>query len=143
MQMKSFSLGIIIFMITRFLIYGALGCLMEILWTGLGSLINRNFRLSSNTSIWMFFIYGMVIFLEPFFVMLEPFYFLLRGSIYAALIFAGEFVIGIALKRADICPWDYSHTRYHVKGVIRADYIPAWIIVGLFYEQIYWTLIIR
>jgi len=128
-------------MITRFIIYGALGCLIEVLWTGLGAIKSKNFKLSSNTSLWMFFIYGLTVFLEPLFVMLEPMNFLLRGLIYAVIIFAVEFITGSILKRANVCPWDYSHTRFHVKGVIRADYLPAWVILGLFFEQIYWVLV--
>ena len=114
---------------------------MEVLWTGLGALKNKNFKLSSNTSLWMFFIYGMVIFLEPFFRLTAQFNFILRGLIYASLILAGEFITGTMLKRADICPWDYSATRYHVKGVIRVDYFPAWAAAGLIFEQLYWILV--
>ena len=128
-------------MITRFIIYGALGCLMEVLWTGLAALKSKNFKLSSNTSLWMFFIYGMIVIIEPIFRAIAPFNFLLRGLIYAALILTGEFLTGILLKRANLCPWDYSASRYHVKGIIRFDYIPAWMLAGLFFEQIYWVLI--
>jgi len=113
---------------------------MEVLWTGLGALKNKNFRLSSNTSLWMFFIYGMVILLEPFFRLVAPFNFLLRGAIYASFILAGEFLTGTLLKRADICPWDYSTARYHVRGLIRMDYAPAWAVAGLFFEQVYWLI---
>ena len=127
-------------MITRFAIYGAIGCLMEVLWTGLGELLNKNFRLSSKTSLWMFFIYGGVVILEPLFRILSPLNFLLRGIVYALLILIGEFISGSLLKHAKICPWDYSHTRYHVRGVIRFDYIPAWIVAGLLFERIYWML---
>ena len=114
---------------------------MEVLWTGLGALKNKNFKLSSNTSLWMFFIYGMVVFLEPFFRFVAPFNFLFRGLIYAVLILAGEFITGTLLKRAELCPWDYSTSRYHVKGVIRMDYAPAWAVAGLFFEQVYWLLV--
>jgi len=128
-------------MIIRFIIYGAIGCLMEVLWTGLYALISKNYRLSSKTSLWMFFIYGMVVFLEPFFRLTSPLNFLLRGLIYALFILLGEFISGSILKRADLCPWDYSHTRFHVKGVVRFDYLPAWAIAGLVFEQIYWVLV--
>ena len=128
-------------MLLRFVIYGAIGCLMEVLWTGLSALVSKNFKLSSKTSLWMFFIYGMVVFLEPFFRMIASFNFLLRGLIYAAFILTGEFITGTLLKRADICPWDYSHTRFHVRGVIRFDYLPAWAAAGLVFEQLYWMLV--
>ena len=128
-------------MIIRFVIYGAVGCLMEVLWTGLSALIHKNYRLNSNTSLWMFFIYGAIIVLEPVFRLVSPLNFLLRGLMYALLILLGEFITGTLLKRADVCPWDYSHTRFHVRGIVRFDYLPAWAAAGLVFEQIYWTLL--
>jgi len=127
-------------MIIRFIIYGAVGCLMEVLFTGLCALRSKDFKLSSSTSLWMFFIYGMVVFLEPFFRIMSPLNFLLRGAIYASFILLGEFITGSLLKRADICPWDYSHSRFNVKGVVRFDYLPAWVVAGLVFEQLYWML---
>ena len=128
-------------MITRFVIYGALGLLMEVLWTGLGSLKSKNFKLSSTTSLWMFFIYGMVAFLEPLFRLAAPVPMLVRGLIYAACIFAGEFITGTLLKRIQVCPWDYSTAKYHVKGVIRWDYLPVWVVAGLTFEWVYWAVV--
>jgi len=124
-------------MIIRFFIYGAIGCLMEVLWTGLAALLSKNYTLRSTTSLWMFFIYGMVVLIEPFFLWLAPFNIILRGIIYATLIISGEFLTGILLKRANVCPWDYSHTRFHIKGIIRFDYLPAWAVAGLFFEHVY------
>ena len=128
-------------MIARFVIYGALGLLMEVLWTGLGSLKSKNFKLSSTTSLWMFFIYGMVAFLEPVFRIAAPVPMLVRGLIYAACIFVGEFVTGSLLKRIEVCPWDYSTAKYHVKGVIRWDYLPVWVAAGLVFEWVYWAIV--
>jgi uncharacterized membrane protein len=124
-------------MITRFIMYGAIGCLMEVLWTGLAELKRKNFTLRSTTSLWMFFVYGMVIFLEPVFTLIAPLNFIIRGMVYAVLIMSGEFLTGTLLKRADVCPWDYSTTRYHVKGIVRLDYFPAWMMAGLLFERIY------
>jgi hypothetical protein len=88
----------------------------------------------------MFFIYGMIVFLEPLFRYIQPLPFALRGLIYMGCIFAGEFLTGSLLKRADICPWDYSGQRFQVAGIIRLDYAPAWFAAGLFFERIYWFL---
>lgn len=33
-------------------------------------------------------------------------------------------------------PWDYSHARLNVKGVIRLDYAPVWFLTGLLYEKL-------
>jgi len=127
-------------MIIRFAVYGAVGCMMEIFWTGLAALLNKNYRLSSTTSVWMFFIYGMVVFLEPVFRIMSPMPFWLRGAAYTLCIFVGEFVTGGLMKRANFCPWDYSGSRYQVLGVIRLDYAPVWFAVGLLYERVFFML---
>ncbi|MCL2500062.1 MAG: hypothetical protein FWE90_06955 [Defluviitaleaceae bacterium] len=128
-------------MIIRFVIYGALGCLMEVMWTGLGALLKKEYTLRSTTSLWMFFIYGMVVFLEPIFRLVAGWPFFLRGILYAVCILGGEFLTGSLLKKAALCPWDYTGSRYHVMGIIRWDYAPAWAVAGLFFEQIYWRLL--
>lgn len=51
-------------------------------------------------------------------------------------IFAAEFGTGMFLKHYDMCPWDYSNTPYHYKGVIRLDYAPVWFLTGLIYEKL-------
>lgn len=130
-------------MLIRFLIYGALGVLVEVIWTGLASLRGKNFRLSSHTSLWMFFIYGCFVVMEPFFVSLAPWNFFLRGLAYAAFIYAGEFAFGSALKFAGVCPWDYTNTPYHSFGIIRADYLPCWIALGLLFERTYFALAVN
>jgi uncharacterized membrane protein len=128
-------------MITRFIIYGVLGCLMEIMWTGLGALIHKNFKLKATTSLWMFFIYGSAVFLEPVVRLVSPLPLALRGMVYVGCIFTAEYLTGSMLKRADCCPWDYSAARYHVNGLIRWDYAPAWFVVGLAFEYVYWLLV--
>ena len=61
---------------------------------------------------------------------------LIRGSLYMLGIFAAELGTGMFLKHFHMCPWDYSNTPYHYKGVIRLDYAPVWFFTGLFYEKI-------
>jgi uncharacterized membrane protein len=121
-------------MLTKFVILGAVGWCLEVIWTGIGSLLKGNFRLSSKTSIWMFFIYGSGAFLAPFVHMLLPIPLPLRGLIYVVVIYAVEFAAGYALKRFEMIPWDYSETRANVMGIIRLDYAPLWFGVGLLFE---------
>lgn len=117
--------------------YGALGILMEVFWTGLCSLLKKDYRLISRTSIWMFFIYGIAVFLEPVSDALwfMPLY--MRGVVYVVCIFSVEYLIGGALKRIHVCPWDYSGSKYNIKGIIRLDYAPVWFIAGLIFEGIH------
>ena len=110
---------------------------MEILWTGATSFLRKDFKLSANTSIWMFFIYGSVIFLEPVCDMLMPYPIIVRGSVYTICIFAAEYVCGLILRKASICPWDYSDSAYSIHGVIRLDFAPVWFVAGLVFETVY------
>ena len=124
-------------MLMRFMMYGVIGWCMEILWTGLHSLFRKDFRLVANTSIWMFFIYGLAIFLEPVVDLMTALPIIARGGVYVVCIFMVEYLTGRLLKKANICPWDYSHSKYHVGGIIRFDYAPAWFAAGLIFEGIY------
>ncbi len=110
---------------------------MEIIWTGFHSFLKKDYKLTANTSIWMFFIYGLGIFLEPVCDSLNPLPVIFRGGVYVVCIFTVEYITGGLLKKAKICPWDYSHSKFHYKGVIRFDYAPAWFAAGLIFERIY------
>ncbi len=128
-------------MIERFILYGMAGCLMEILWTGIHSLIKHNFTLPCNTSLWMFPIYGCAVFLEPVCLLLRSAPLFLRGMVYMCLIFAGEYMTGFSLQKLiGTCPWDYSGSHFQVHGLIRLDYAPAWFVVGLLFEQLFFHI---
>lgn len=130
-------------MIIRFVIYGLIGMLMEIFWTGILSLLKRDMSLRANTYLWMFFIYGLAVFLEPMFVLLKPVPLMARGLIYMALIFCAEYVTGFFLERSiGQCPWNYGGAGTSIYGFIRLDYAPVWFSVGLFYEFIYYFVLL-
>jgi hypothetical protein len=61
---------------------------------------------------------------------------LFRGLIYAALIFTVEFWAGRILSKKNLCPWDYSRSKWHIGKVIRLDYLPFWFLSGLLFERI-------
>ena len=91
---------------------------------------------TARTSIWMFPIYGMACFLTPLCRLLRKRNFLVRGMVYTCCIFTGEFLSGSLLKRHGACPWDYSHAKYNINGVIRLDYAPLWFGAGLLFEKV-------
>jgi len=115
---------------------GITGWCMEIIYTSLHSLHNKNYKLTGNTSIWMFPIYGMASLLKPVCRLLKGKNILFRGGIYTFIIFAGEYLSGSFLRKMDACPWDYSHARLNIKGLIRLDYAPLWFGAGLLFEKI-------
>ena len=123
-------------MLTRYFIYGLIGLCMEVAWTGFTSFLKRDYKLTAQTSLWMFWIYGLAVFLEPFSNFLSESPVLLRGGVYAILIFIAEYITGWLLRKIDVCPWDYSHCKYNIKGLIRLDYAPLWFFAGLLFEYV-------
>lgn len=109
---------------------------MEILFTSTGSMWHRDRRLMGQTSLWMFPIYGMAAVIEPVSRHLKRCPLLLRGAIYSAGIFTGEYVSGSFLKKHKMCPWDYSKAKANINGIIRLDYAPLWMFAGLTFEKI-------
>ena len=120
----------------KFVVCGVVGWCMEIIFTGLGSLRKNEHKLTAHTSIWMFPIYGMACFLAPLCRLLRKRNFLVRGFVYTCCIFTGEFLSGSFLRRHGACPWDYSHAKHNINGLIRLDYAPLWFVAGLFFEKI-------
>jgi uncharacterized membrane protein len=122
----------------RFVIYGLIGWCTEVIWTGLGSLVKGDVTLSSFTSIWMFFIYGLAVFLEKVHHRIRHMNTVLRGGIYMIIIFSIEYSTGLILRiLIGECPWDYSSSPFSVNGIIRLDYSPVWFAAGLIFERIH------
>ena len=123
-------------LIHNFILCGTIGWCLEILFTALQSLKRRNLTLAGNTSLWMFPIYGSAVLLKPFFFVFRKYRTLFRGVIYAAMIFAAEYLSGNFLKKHGLCPWDYRRCPFQIRGVIRLDFFPLWILTGLLFEKI-------
>jgi len=127
----------------RFLIYGALGWVVEVAWTGIGSVIRRDPRLMGHTYLWMFMIYGLAApVMEPIHGHIAHLAWPLRGLIWMATIFAIEYGTGWTIMQiTGECPWDYTGVRFSVQGLIRLDYAPAWFVLGLLFEQVHYRLL--
>lgn len=120
----------------NFIICGLTGWCLEILFTAFDSFRKRELTLIGKTSLWMFPIYGMAAIIKPLYLRIKNLPTLIRASIYSILIFIGEYISGSILKKYNVCPWDYSNARANIKGVIRLDYAPYWMLTGLLYEKI-------
>ena len=120
---------------SNFIRCGMYGWCIEVLWTGLGSLLQHDPKLMGFSSLRMFPIYGMASMIAPLSSHLRKYGALTRGLIYMMCIYGVEYTSGTYLKKHDCCPWDYSDAKYQVNGVIRLDYAPLWFLTGLFYEK--------
>lgn len=116
---------------------GITGWCMEVLFTSACCFKKKDYKLIGQISMWMFPIYGMAAVIRPVSHTLKKHNrkTIERGLVYTTGIYVTEFVTGSLLKKKDRCPWDYSRSRYNVKGVIRWDYAPIWFAVGLIYEK--------
>ena len=122
--------------IHQFIRCGILGWCIEIIFTALTSLRRRELSLNGNTSLWMFPIYGSASFIGPLSKLLKKNPFWKRGLIYATIFFTGEYCYGSLLKKKELCPWDYSHSKWNINKIIRLDYLPLWFMAGLLYERL-------
>jgi len=86
----------------------------------------------------MFPIYGLAVFLELVYKRIRCSPLIIRGIIWAGIIFFIEYLSGWILKiTIGICPWDYSlYSRYTLDGFIRLDYFPIWFATGLLFEKV-------
>ncbi len=126
----------------RFIIYGLLGLLAEILWNGFGAMIKGDVLLTGTTCIWMFPIYGLAVFLEPVHYRVKHFPLIVRGGIYMVIIFAVELVCGLLLKLIlGSCPWNYVNKTLSICGIITLSYAPVWFVGGLIFEKIHDTIV--
>lgn len=123
----------------RFLIYGLVGWITEVAFTGAGSLMSGSLRLTGYTYLWMFPIYGMAVFLEPLHDRMRNSPWPVRGLVYTAAIFMVEYISGWLLQLIlGFCPWDYTgSTAYTIDGFIRLDYMPFWFVAGLLFEKLH------
>ena len=127
-------------MVKRFLIYGLVGWCVEIIWTGLDSLMRGDLGLDGFTNLWMFFIYGLAVFLEPIHDVIREWRWFFRGIIWVVIIWGIEYTSGLMLGSVlGVYPWVYTGT-FAVDGLVRIDYAPAWFVAGLIFEKIHYTL---
>ena len=115
---------------------GLTGWCMEIIFTSLQSISQKDLTLKGVTSIWMFPIYGLGAILGPLSRLLHRLPTLLRGLIYMCTIFSVEFFSGRLLSRRKLCPWNYSRSRWNIDSLIRLDYAPCWLAAGLLFERL-------
>ena len=121
-----------------FLLFGFIGIIAEVFYTGLlDGIKNKDPTLKATSYIWMYPIYGSAgIIIKYLHYIFFDYNILLRGMIYGVYIIAGEYITGTFLKYyTGKCPWHYT-SKYSWQNVIRLDYLPIWITAGLAIEQL-------
>jgi Putative ABC-transporter type IV len=123
----------------RFLLYGCVGWVLEVCFTGTSAAIfQRDRHGTAKTFLWMHPIYGLTaLALERLYDRLKRRPRAVRALAYTGVIFGAEYATGWLLRRGlGECPWDYSHARWNLHGLIRLDYAPAWYATALAFEPV-------
>ncbi|TJX14221.1 hypothetical protein E9840_06980 [Tissierella creatinini] len=124
-------------MLLRYIFYGLLGVSLEIFFTGFLSLLKNDLTLEGKSYIWMFFIYGLSVFLEPIHDKIRNENILVRGLIYTVLIYIVELYSGsLIMKLIGECPWSYKDS-INVDSIINPEFLPIWFALGLFLERVH------
>lgn len=137
--------------VKNFILCGITGWCLEIMFTAVESMLSQDWRLMGKTSLIMFPIYGLGMFLGPICHGIdrwldEGFWeegriplgekALRHGMIDMVLIFVAEYGFGLLLAGLGICPWDYQGKPANVHGLIRLDFAPLWFFTGLILEKV-------
>lgn len=115
-----------------FLFCGFTGLCLEILWTGLHSLLRGDASMKGTTSLLMFPIYGCASLILPVYKKLKSLPALLRGSLYTAGFYLAEFTSGSILQAFHHVPlglfWSApSVQRNHPSG-LSPGLVSHWIV---------------
>ena len=120
----------------NFVICGLTGWCIEVAFTSAASLRKKDKKMMATTSAWMFPIYGSAALIGEIAPKIAHWPTPARGLLYGSAIMAGEYISGTLLTKFDICPWSYEGAKYAVKGIVRLDFLPLWMMAGLLYEKI-------
>ena len=130
--------------LARALAYGSAGYCVDFSFTAVNSW--RRTGRAKRSSLWNVPVYALA---QPLF---EPVHEALRrraiaparALVYGLGIVGVEYASGRALRRVlGAAPWDYSHARRHVDGLVRPDFVPLWGALGLGLEALHDLLVGR
>jgi hypothetical protein len=120
---------------------GVGGLLIEVVFTGLYSLLNGNIKLTCQTSLWMVLVYGTARCLFDYLCVTLHYNRFTMACIYTPLIYFQEFIWGLLfLKVLKKRLWDYGLSHWSPMGLINFRYLPAWFLLALFFDKINYFL---
>lgn len=124
-------------LLEKMVIYGCLGMLIEVFFTGINSLIRKHWDATSKTYLWMLPVYGFTaLILEAVSEAITwPFY--LKAFIYVPIIYGAEALSAWLLKSViGRVPWDYGISHWTPMGFINLKYIPYWLLLAMAFDPI-------
>jgi|ERR1043165_259046 hypothetical protein len=125
--------------------FACLGVTTEVIFTAAASVVNNEplcgnslYSLAGKSYVWMIFIYALIPWAGHLVVpRVERFPFYIRLALYVSIIYLVEFLSGYLLRQiTGKCPWEY-HDGLNFMGLIRLDYLPAWLLFCWILERLY------
>lgn len=122
-----------------------LGMTVEIFFTAFSALYSGEsvqgkppLALAGYTYVWMALIYALIpILAPPFHALSRRWPAALRIAAIVLAIYLIEFTAGYLLRiTTGSCPWEYQQ-GWHIAGLVRLDYLPAWTIFAWGVEKVY------
>jgi len=126
--------------ISEMIIFGALGLGFEVIFTGaLDYFKHRKSHLFGFSSLWYFPLYAIIpVFFHFAFPVLFLFSWYIRGLIYAAVFHLVEYIsMGMLRIFLGASPSEKSYykSKWHIHGLTRIDFAPAFFVAGLLFEK--------
>lgn len=118
-------------LLKNFLLWGCLGLLVEVLFTGIKSVLAGNKLATSKTYLWMLPIYGIAGLSFKLLYQYVHVGWILQVPMWGFMILGYEYGSGWLLRKyIGACPWDYEHRKWSIHGLIRLDYVPYWMLLA-------------
>lgn len=133
----------------KFISYGLLGLLIEVIFTGVYSLFQRHWKATGVTYLPMFFVYGVAgMALEALSESIAwpvP----TKALIYVIVIYGTEALSGFLLMKSTgwlqrkfggtgggVVPWEYAKSKFAPMGLVNFKYLPYWYGLALVFDPI-------
>lgn len=122
----------------KLLVYGHLGFLIEIWFTGIHSIIfNKDKNGTAVTYLPMFLIYGVAALVLESVSEALPWPFYLKAFVYVFIIYLVEGSSGWIIKKiTGKIPWEYPKGFWTPMQLINLKYFPFWLVVGMAFDPI-------
>jgi len=127
----------LLILLEKAIAYGCIGILIEVFFTGVASLIQKDWDGTAKTYLWMFPIYGVTaLFLEGISNGLDwPFY--LKAFVLVPVIYGTEALSGWTIKKiTGRIPWHYPESAWSPAGLINLKYAPFWLLLAMAFDPI-------
>lgn len=122
-------------LIEKAMVYGCLGILIEHFFTGIGSIIRKDWSAKTTSYIWMLPIYGFTALALEGISEALPWPFYLKAFVYVPIIYGVEGLSGWTIKRLiGSIPWDYKHSAWTPAGLVNFSYSPFWFLLALSFD---------